>query len=67
MPKGHYIPPKSGDAPKGVKQILKTVYERCREENPGEIKSRKRKCARISWGAVKKAGYKKVKGKWKKE
>lgn len=67
MPKGHYIPPKSGKAPKKVKKILKVVYEKCREENPGEIKARKRKCARKAWGAVKRAGYKKIDDKWKKK
>jgi hypothetical protein len=53
-----YKPPKSGDAPAWVKQMLKSVYTHCREQYPGEIRSHKARCARIAWGAVKKAGYK---------
>jgi len=64
LPKGQYKPPQSGEAPEGLKEILASTYISCREKNPGEIKSRKRKCAKIAWGAAKKK-YRKCKcGKW---
>jgi hypothetical protein len=69
MPKGHYKPPAAGDAPPRVKRILKKVYNKCREYNPGESEVAKSKCAATSWFAVEQAGYKKDKktGRWKRK
>lgn len=54
-----YKPPKSGTLPKRGKKILRKVYAGCREKNPGENPERKAKCAKISWSAVRKAGFRK--------
>lgn len=54
---GRYTPPKSGDLGKEGKDVLSKVYSACRRANPGEIQARKAKCAKIAWGAVKRAGY----------
>lgn len=68
-----FIPPESGDAPQGVKSILRKVYDSCRsdwvKDHPGdkENASNKTSCSRIAWTAVKNAGWKKVGDKWKKE
>jgi len=65
--------PEAGDAPAGIKGILKGVYNSCRsswvKDHPGdkENASNKESCSKQAWGAVKNAGWKKVGGKWKKE
>lgn len=65
MPKGKWEPPESGDAPKEVKDILRTVYSKYRDENPAEDDATKEKGAKIAWGAVKSAGWEMGKdGKW---
>lgn len=51
-----YKPPPSGDLAAKGKEILRKVYTECRKDNPDD--SGKEKCAKIAWGAVKKAGYK---------
>jgi len=68
-----WIPPESGDAPKEVKDILAGAYSSCRnswaKDNPDDIenKGNKTKCAKIAWGAVANAGWKKnASGEWKK-
>lgn len=60
---GVYEPPEAGDAPEGVKSILKSVYQSCREQNPGEDPSHKEKCAKIAWSAVHEK-YEQKEGKW---
>lgn len=68
-----FKPPESGDAPKGVKDILKGAYDNCRsawvKDHPQdkENKVNKQKCSQIAWAAVKNAGWKQADGKWKKE
>ena len=52
-----YRPPKSGTLPARGKHILRVVYVKCREANPGESHAAKAKCARVAWSAVRKAGY----------
>jgi phage-related protein (TIGR01555 family) len=66
--------PKSGNAPKEVRQILSSVYSYCRsrwvKEHPEDIdnKSNKESCAKIAWNAVKDAGWIKNKsGEWYKK
>jgi hypothetical protein len=60
-----YKPPKTGQAPPKMKEIMAKVYSKCREYYPGEIPEHKMRCARVSWSAAKKAGYEKVRrGKW---
>ena len=63
-----YEPPKSGDAPKEVKDILNKVYNDCRKIHPGESKEWKTRCSKIAWFVVKNAGWVKNKktGKWEK-
>lgn len=53
---GYYTPPKSGTLPKHGKKILKTVYSAVRRNHPSYPKSR---AAKIAWGAVRAAGYRK--------
>jgi len=67
-----FEPPDSGDAPAGVKNILKSVYDSCRTEwiknhpSDRENQNNKQSCASIAWAAVKKAGWQNVNGEWKK-
>jgi cation transport regulator ChaB len=67
-----FEPPESGDAPKGVKNILNATYNNCRQawvdEHPKdrENQANKESCARIAWNAVKEAGWKNANGKWTK-
>ena len=68
-----FEPPDSGDAPKEIKDILAVAYSSCRtkwvEKNPTdkENKANKTRCAKIAWGAVRNAGWKKnAKGIWNK-
>jgi cation transport regulator ChaB len=66
-PKGQWEPPEAGDAPEEVKKILRAVYSQWRDEHPSEDAAVKAKGAKIAWGAVKRAGWKKdAKGKWHK-
>jgi len=66
-PQGEWKPPEAGDAPQEVKDILKSAYESCRDKNPTETPAAKAKCARIAWGAVENAGWKKDENdKWHK-
>jgi hypothetical protein len=68
MPTGQWTPPDAGDAPQGVKDILKSVYSDCRDKNPGEVPALKEKCAKMAWGAVRNAGWHKDEsGTWVKE
>jgi cation transport regulator ChaB len=68
MPTGQWTPPDAGDAPQGVKDILKSVYSDCRDKNPGEVPTLKEKCAKMAWGAVRNAGWHKDEsGTWVKE
>lgn len=67
----YFEPPESGDAPTGVKNILKSVYNSCRSAwvkdhpNDRENASNKESCSRIAWNAVKQAGWSKGDdGKW---
>ena len=55
-----YTPPESGEAPQGVKDILARVYADLRS---GGMKD-KTKASKIAWGAVHKAGWRKINGKW---
>jgi len=60
MPIGQWTPPDAGPkAPKEVKDILREVYSSCRDKNPAETNQSKSKCARMAWGAVKNAGWRK--------
>jgi len=62
-----FEPPEAGDAPKAVMDILRKVYQSCREDNPGEVPEHKEKCAKIAWAAVKDAGWEQdADGEWKK-
>ena len=72
--KYQFEPPESGDAPKGVKDILAGAYNSCRsawvKDHPSdkENAANKTSCSRIAWNAVEKAGWKKdAKGNWKKQ
>jgi cation transport regulator ChaB len=47
-----FLSPEPGDLPKKAINILAEVYASCREN--GEDKE---KCAKIAWGAVRKAGF----------
>lgn len=69
-----FTPPDSGNAPEGVKSILKAVYGECRvkwsNENPNDIdnQNNKQSCASQAWGAVKNAGWDKDEnGNWNKK
>lgn len=66
MPKGQWEPPDAGeDAPQEIKDILRAVYSKYRDEHPAEDPAVKAKGAQIAWGAVRKAGWEKdSKGKW---
>lgn len=67
-PKGQWKPPSAGNAPAGVKKILKAVYSKWRDEHPGENPATKARGAKIAWGAVRKAGWRKnAEGKWVKK
>lgn len=60
-----YQPPEAGDAPDEVKAILKAVYTQYREKHPGEDPEVKARGAKMAWGAVRRAGWKKnAEGKW---
>jgi len=62
-----FEPPQAGTAPKGVKDILRKVYANCRKNTfPGESAEAKTRCSKIAWSAVRKAGWRKVDGKWRK-
>jgi len=69
-----FEPPQAGeDAPQGVKDILKKVYQGCREKwakaHPDDIENaaNKESCSRIAWHAVEQAGWRKgADGKWTK-
>lgn len=68
-----FEPPEAGAAPKGVKDILKKVYNGCRSawaaEHPDdrENAANKESCSRVAWDAVKQAGWKQVGGTWRRE
>lgn len=68
-----FEPPEAGNAPKGVKDILKRVYNGCRSTwvskhaEDKENSDNKTMCSQTAWAAVKQAGWKKVEDKWKKE
>jgi len=68
-----FEPPEAGDAPEGVKGILKNVYNSCRaswvKDHPAdkENTANKTSCSKQAWGAVQNAGWKKSKKGWKKE
>lgn len=76
--KQRFEPPPAGDAPEEVQDILSTVYNQCRQDfhdsnpelNPEGDNSRvvanRTRCARISWGAVRQAGWRKIRGRWAK-
>ena len=49
---GGYESPEPGDLPEKGKEILASTYASCRRDG-GD----KEKCAKIAWGAVRKAGY----------
>jgi cation transport regulator ChaB len=67
-----FEPPESGDAPKGIKDILNATYNNCRQtwvdKHPKdrENQANKESCARIAWNAVKEAGWKNINGEWTK-
>jgi hypothetical protein len=50
--KGGYESPEPGDLPEKGKEILASTYAACRKDG-GD----KEKCAKIAWGAVRKAGF----------
>ena len=56
-----FIPPPSGNLPLKGKAILRKVYVKNRKAGNGKTYS-----ASVAWTAVKKAGYRKKKGKWMK-
>ena len=68
-----FEPPEAGDAPKGVKDILKGAYNSCRtawaKDHPGdkENATNKTTCSKIAWAAVKNGGWKRGTTGWKKE
>jgi len=68
-----FEPPEAGDAPKGVKDILKGAYNSCRsswvKNHPADKKNiaNKTSCSKIAWAAVKTAGWGKGKTGWRKE
>lgn len=49
-----YTSPAPGKLDKENKQYLAKIYGSCRTKNPGEIPSRKTKCAKIAWNTVNK-------------
>lgn len=66
-----FEPPKSGDAPQEVKDILSKVYSKLRQKwvdthpDDKENAQNKENSAKIAWSVVKKAGWSKNKdGKW---
>lgn len=52
-----FEPPPSGDLPAKGKEILDKVYSDCRSKQNSDSPENKEKCAKIAWGAVKRAGY----------
>lgn len=50
--KGGYESPEPGDLPEKGADILASVYASCRRDG-GD----KEKCAKIAWGAVRRAGF----------
>ena len=71
--KEQFEPPESGNAPKGVKRILRSAYDSCRgawvKDHPKdkENSTNKTSCSKIAWNAVKQAGWSKnSEGKWMK-
>lgn len=68
-----FEPPEAGNAPAGVKAILKRVYNGCRaawvKDHPGDRENAENKtaCSQTAWAAVKQAGWKQVDGAWRKE
>lgn len=67
-----FEPPEAGDAPKGMKDMMKGVYNSCRmswvKDHPDdkENEDNKESCSKQAWGAVKNAGWKKGKTGWTK-
>jgi len=63
-----FEPPEAGDLPDEGKEILKKVYNICRssEKYNKETPENKERCSKIAWNAVKKAGFVKENGVWKK-
>ena len=67
-----FEPPEAGDAPKGMKDIMRGVYNSCRmawvKDHPDdkENEGSKESCSKQAWGAVKSAGWKKGKTGWTK-
>lgn len=66
--------PESGNVPAAVKKILDAAYSSCRlewtKDNPNDMDNanNKTKCAKIAWGAVENAGWKKkADGTWHKQ
>lgn len=59
-------PPESGNLPEQGKEILRKVYNKCRDAHPQETDEWKTRCAKIAWSAVHKAGYKKEGDNWTK-
>lgn len=67
-PMGQWEPPDAGEgAPKEVRDILRRVYSEFRDKNPAENPATKSRGAKIAWGAVKRAGWRKgADGMWHK-
>lgn len=65
-----FTPPESGNAPRGVKDILARVYNDCRSRwvrdhpNDRENQSNKTSCSRVAWNAVENAGWRKRGNRW---
>jgi hypothetical protein len=49
---GGYQQPPAGNHPESEQHVLRMVYGKCRQQNPGEDPENKAKCARIAWSAV---------------
>lgn len=56
--------PRVKDGPEGLNKILEAAYQQCMEYQREHGKQSKQDCAKIAWGAAKKAGWHKKDGKW---
>lgn len=74
--KRRFKPPNVSDAPKEVQEILSIAYNQCRQDfhklNPDlkpkgddpRILINRKRCAEMGWDAVRKSGWRKLRGRW---
>jgi len=54
--------PQVKDGPAELNRLLEAAYAQCKEYHHGD--GAEKTCAKIAWGAAKKAGWHKKDGKW---